>query len=210
LAQDLESLWNDPQSDAALKKRIVRTLIHEVIVDLDHDASEVVLVIHWKGGVHTELRVPRRKRGTATRTDSDIITAVQILAKVSTDQMIAGFLNRNGLKTGRGNRWTQERVTSLRNYHKIQKHDPEIKEREGWMNLTEAAAYLKLSSRTVRLAVEQKEIPAEHPLPDGPWIFQLPNLDSEAAIQLVKRTKSRRKHPAVPTHGQHSFDFSGT
>jgi hypothetical protein len=32
---------------------------------------------------------------------------------------IAGILNRNGLVTGYGNRWTRERVTSLRSYHGI-------------------------------------------------------------------------------------------
>ena len=50
-------------ADVRLKKRLVRTLIHEVVVDVDAEAGEVILVIHWKGGVHTELRVPRRRRG---------------------------------------------------------------------------------------------------------------------------------------------------
>ena len=210
LAGDLEAMWNNPQSDAALKKRIVRALIHEVIADVDHTASEVVLTVHWKGGVHTELRVPRRKRGTATRTDTDIIEAIRILARVSKDRMIVGFLNRNGLKTGRGNRWTQERVTALRTYHKIANFCPQTKGHEGWLNLTEAAAFLKLSSRTVRLAAERKEIPGEHPLADGPWVFRRRDLESEAAINLVKRTRNPKIHPAVPADNQQSLDFSGT
>ncbi|MEO2019063.1 MAG: recombinase family protein [Fuerstiella sp.] len=210
LAGDLEATRNSPESDATLKKRIVRSLIHEVIADVDHDASEVVLVIHWKGGVHTELRVPRRKRGAATRTCPDVIDAVRILARVSTDRMIAGFFNRNGLKTGRGHRWTQERVTALRTYHKIANHCPKKKEQEGWLNLTEAAAFLKLSSRTVRLAVERKEIVGEHPLPDGPWVFRRDNLVSAAAISLVQRTHHRKNTPAVPAEQQQALDFSGT
>lgn len=36
LADDLEAVWHDPDSDAALKKRIVRTLIREVIADIDY------------------------------------------------------------------------------------------------------------------------------------------------------------------------------
>jgi DNA invertase Pin-like site-specific DNA recombinase len=44
LAAALESIW--PEADARLKKRIVRTLIHEVVVDLDD--TEIVLVIHWR------------------------------------------------------------------------------------------------------------------------------------------------------------------
>src|SRR5437899_92433 len=59
LAADLEAVWNGPHADVRLKKRLVRTLIHEVVVDVDADAGEVILLIHWKGGVHTELRVPR-------------------------------------------------------------------------------------------------------------------------------------------------------
>ena len=63
LAAKLEAVWNCPDADIRLKKRIVRTLIHEVVVDVDPSAGEVILVIHWKGGVHTELRLPRRRRG---------------------------------------------------------------------------------------------------------------------------------------------------
>ena len=63
LAEDFERVWHDPACDVRVKKRIVRTLIREVIADVDVAAGEIVLVIHWQGGVHTELRVPRRRRG---------------------------------------------------------------------------------------------------------------------------------------------------
>ena len=53
----------DPRTDASPKKRIVRTLIQEVVADVESSAGEIVLVIHWKGGLHTEVRVPRRRRG---------------------------------------------------------------------------------------------------------------------------------------------------
>ena len=40
-----------------LKQRIVRILIQEIIVDIDDASREIVLVMHWQGGRHTELRV---------------------------------------------------------------------------------------------------------------------------------------------------------
>ena len=46
LAERLELLWEHTHTDPRLKKRIVRSLIHEVVVDVDAAAAEVVLVIH--------------------------------------------------------------------------------------------------------------------------------------------------------------------
>ena len=66
LADDLQAVWSAPTTDARLKKRIVRTVIHEVVADIDDEAGEIVLIIHWMGGVHTELRLPRRRAGSAT------------------------------------------------------------------------------------------------------------------------------------------------
>lgn len=63
LAGDLEAVWNHPESDARLKKRILRTLIEEVVVDVDSQGGEIMAVVHWKGGVHTELRISRQRRG---------------------------------------------------------------------------------------------------------------------------------------------------
>jgi hypothetical protein len=86
-------------------------LIQEVVADVESSAGEIVLVIHWKGGLHTELRVPRRRRGYNKRhTDKPLVEAVSLLANICNDDLIAGVLNRNGHNTGRGNRWTKERV----------------------------------------------------------------------------------------------------
>ena len=148
LADDLGQVWNNPETDIRLKKRIVRALIEEVIVDVDRGIGETSLVIHWKGGVHTELSVTARRRGqNSLHTPKDIVEPVRILTLVCTDNVIAGFLNRNGLRTGRGNRWTQERVASLRTKRKIAKYSRQRQEAEGWMNLTQATAHVGLCKR---------------------------------------------------------------
>jgi hypothetical protein len=211
LASDLELVWNDPQADMRLKKRIVYTLIRDVIVDVDAEAGEVIVVIHWNGGVHTELRVPRRRRGqNGTHTAKESVEAVRILALICSDQLIAGILNRNALLTGRGNRWTQGRVTALRTYHEIACYQPEQRSAEGWVNLTEAATLLGVSSRTLRLAVERGEIEAQHPLAVGPWVFNRSALQAPAAASLVKRVAHTRHHRAVPADEQAVFEFSST
>src|SRR5262249_5936628 len=105
LAADLEAVWTSPQAAVRLKKRLLRTLIHEIVVDVDANAGEVILVIHWKGGIHTELRLPRRRRGhSSAHTPKNIVEAVRTLARICPDELLANVLNRNGLLTGRGNR----------------------------------------------------------------------------------------------------------
>ena len=197
LAQDLEAVWTAPTTDTRLKKRIVRTLIREVIADLDAKTAEIVLVIHWMGGAHTELRLPRRRRGQRNSTSPDIIAAVRQLVLVAGGDLIAGILNRNGLTTGRGNRWTRERVTALRSHHGIPVHRVAPDGREPWLNLTRAAAHIGVSPRTLRIAAEAGEIEAVHPLPEGPWLFSRAIVEGPAADTLAGRARRNPKHPAV-------------
>jgi len=211
LAADLETVWNSPHADGRIKKRLVRTLIQEIVVAVDADAGEVILVIHWTGGVHTELRLPRRRRGqNRTHTSKDIVDAVRTLARICSDDLLANVLNRNGLLTGRGNRWTRERVVSLRNAHNIPCYDPDRRESQGWMNLNEAARVVGISPRTLRLAVERGDIEAAHPLPDGPWVFQRQALEAPAVAALVARVRARNHQPAIPNSQQRALVFSGT
>jgi DNA invertase Pin-like site-specific DNA recombinase len=206
LATELENVWNSPTADARLKKRVVRTLIHEIVTDVDPAAGEVILVIHWKGGVHTELRLPRRRRGHSSgHTSKEIVDAVRILARTCSDDMIAGILNRNRLVTGRGNRWTRELVTSLRSKSQIPCYRSENSNE--WLTLTKAAQSLGISPITLRLAVERGEIVAEHPLQDGPWIFSRTDLESEAAKQLVRRVQRSSLHSrkTTPVEDQHQL-----
>ena len=83
MARDFQAVWSAPTTDARLKKRIVRTLIHEAVADIDDGAAEIVLTLHWVGGAHTEHRLPRRRRGQRTSTPADIIEAVRSLALIA-------------------------------------------------------------------------------------------------------------------------------
>jgi hypothetical protein len=202
LASELEAVWQNPNADIRLKKRIVRTLIQEIVADVDPVAGEVHLVIHWQGGTHTQLCLPRRHRGQhSCQTPKEVVDAVRTLAHTCTDEVIAGTLNRNRLLTAHGNRWTRDLVTSLRSKHKIPCYKPADKESRGWMNLTKAAEFLGISATALRHAAQRGEIQAEHPLRDGPWLFSRETLESEAAKQLVHRIQnspySHKTEPAA-------------
>ena len=210
LAVDLKTVWTAPSTDARLKKRIIRTVIHEVIADIDPEAAEIVLVVHWIGGVHSEMRLPRRRRGQRNSTSADVIAAVRQLALIANDDLIAGILNRNGLVTGNGNRWTRERVTSLRSHHRISVYKPADDGIEPWLNLSNAARLLRISPRTLRLAAHAGEIDAIHPLPDGPWIFSRAALSTSSARDITERARQNPKYPTGSHPDQQSLFSSIT
>jgi len=210
LASSVKTVWSAPSTDARLKKRIVRTLIQEVVADIDDAASEIVLVVHWIGGIHSEMRLPKRRRGQRNSTSADIITAVQQLVLIAKDDLIAGILNRNGLQTGNGHRWTRERVTSMRSNYRIPVFKAAQDGIEPWLNLGNAAKLLKIAPKTLRLAAEAGEIEAIHPLPDGPWIFARAALTTSAALSMTERARQNPKHPAGSNTDQQSLFSSIT
>jgi hypothetical protein len=210
LAEDLPAVWSAPTTDARLKKRIVRTLIQEAVADLDEERAEIVLMLHWVGGVHTEHRLPRCRRGQRTSTPTDVVDAVRTLALIARDDVIAGVLNRNGLKTGHGNRWTRERATALCSLHRIPVFRAGKEGAEPWLNLSQAAALIGVAARTLRLAAERGEVDAVHPLADGPWVFGRAALECPAARILARQATIRTKHPTVPDPAQQSLFASTT
>jgi len=194
LARDVEELWDAPETDVRKKKRILRALIEGIVVEVHEQKGEIEAVIHWKGGVHTELRIRRRRSGqTRFATPPDVSAAVVRLARICTDEMIAALLTRNGLRTGKGNRWTSRRVRALRYRQGAPLHSRARQEEEGWLNLTDGARYLGVSTITLRRAVENGELAADHPLADGPWVFNRKTLDSDAAKKIAERSSARGK-----------------
>ncbi|WP_246786687.1 hypothetical protein [Bradyrhizobium sp. USDA 3458] len=131
------------------------------------------------------------------------------LVLIASDDLIAGLLNRNGLKRGNGNCWTRERVTSTRSSYRIPVFKPAEDGIEPWLNLSNAAQILKIAPKTLRLAAEAGEIEAIHPLSDGSWIFARTELITTAAQSIAERT---RQNPIYPTgsHPNQQSLFSST
>ena len=106
LGADLERAWNSPGVANETKKRIVRTLIDEIVVRVEDNALD--LVIRWHGGDHSALKAKKNRSGQHRwSADAEVVDLVRVLARQMPDKAIASVLNRAGKKTGRGNGWTQ-------------------------------------------------------------------------------------------------------
>src|SRR5437667_12891410 len=142
LADDLSAAWKAPRTMMRTRQRLVRALITEIVVDIDEAAGEIVLVIHWKGGQHSELRVHKPRTGEhGCSTPEQALAVMRSMAGRWSDQDIAASLNRMGMPTGQGKTWTAHRVSSLRRVRGI--HGYRSAEKNGeWLTLRDAAAKL--------------------------------------------------------------------
>ena len=194
LAQDLPAIWNSPSTDMRLKQRIVRILIREIIVDVEEKSREVVLVIHWAGGCHSELRVKKFATGRSRRcTDPEAIEVLRQMAGKFSDRQIAATMNRLRLRTGVGNSWNEMRVRSARSYYQLPafSQDEEAKE----VTVKIAAQRLNVSEWVVRRMIEEKALPARQVIVCAPWQIPVEALDSEVIRQQAMNIKNRVRVP---------------
>jgi len=190
MGRDLRRLWDEAQAAVELKKRILRTVIEEIVVNSVE--AEHRLQIHWAGGVHTELRVARNKTGMHRRMASgEVVELVRELAKVCDDKIIAGVLNRLGFTTGQGNSWRVSRVVSFRHTHRIDGFSGH----EGWMTLEEAARRLEVSHTAVKGLIRRGILPARQVVQYAPWVIEEKALESAAVKTAIQRVHERKKFP---------------
>jgi DNA invertase Pin-like site-specific DNA recombinase len=197
LSEDLPAVWESQSSDISLKQRIVRILIREVIANIDEQSQEVVLIIHWQGGRHSEVRFARAKSGQHGRcTDTVAIDIVRQMANSYSDEEISLTLNRVGIRTGVGNTWNETRIRSVRSHFKLPSYDPA--ERKDRLNLQQAAQQLGVSPTVVRRLIERKILPATQIISGAPWEILIQDVGAqeviEAAAALKGRESDQRRH----------------
>src|SRR3984885_6324932 len=189
LAQDLPAVWNS--AAMRLKQRIVHILIEEIIADVDEAKTEIVLLIHWTGGRHSELRIKKNFTGKHSLCTS--LEATEIIRRMAgrfPDEQIAATLNRLGLKTGTGSTWIEGRIRTVRSYHDLPAYDATTANKTT-ITLEEACQKLGVTHKVVRRLIEAKKLPATQVVPCAPWEIPANAVESEDVLREVKNIKRR-------------------
>lgn len=193
LAADLSTVWSAPTTDGRLKKRIVRTVIQEVVADIDDEAfrDRPAGSLDWWRPYRTspaeaaprtaQQHLRRYHRGhAATRADRQ-----RRPDRRHSQPQRPGDGAWQSLDPGAGH---GAQITS---------QDSGLPDgNEPWLNLNKAARLLGVAPKTLRLAAETGEIEGVHPLPDGPWIFSRSELGKPQAQQILHRARQNPKYPA--------------
>ena len=197
LGTDLERAWHSPGATPATRKRIIRTLIDEIVVRIEVDA--LAFVVRWAGGDHTSLLVSKNRVGQHRwSTSADVVDLVTVLARQMPDGAIAAVLNRAGKKTGRGNGWNRSRVCMLRNHRRISPYQEGERTERGELTLDEAAAILKVSEATVRRLINEGELAAHQLCKGAPWVIRTDDLATEEVRRAADARRQRRPPSGDP------------
>ena len=208
LATDLRSVWDAPSSEMRVKQRIARLLIHEIIANTDEPTREIVLVIHWAGGRHFEVRIPRPKPGEHRhRTGPDAEGVARRMAGGWPDQEIAASLNRLRLRTGAGNTWTASRVLSLRKRLRLVDYDHA--QATPMLTLNQAADRLGVGPWVLRRLIKLGILEARQVVPCAPWQLDPAVLDTEAIRTAAKAAEGRRLRPGSRLTDSQTLEIPG-
>ncbi|MGF6313593.1 excisionase family DNA binding protein [Bradyrhizobium sp. i1.8.4] len=194
LGKDLTRAWDSPGASVETRKKIIRLLVKEIVVDIVDDTLS--LVIHWQGGDHTRLIVKKNKVGlTRWAVAADTLDLVHVLARQMPDQSIAAVLNRAGKSTGRGNSWTRTRVCGLRKTHGIAPYRDGERLERGEATLDEAATILKISPSTIRRMINHGRLAAHQLCKGAPWIIRISDIENGTVQREADARRSRRPSP---------------
>jgi hypothetical protein len=179
-------VWQSNHCPPALKKMIFRTAIEEIIVRTDQDKKTLELVIHWKGGAHTQLAMERPRSAAETATPVGALEIIRRMAVRYGDDQIASVLNRLGYSTGKGKRWNQTRVATARRNHSIAGQKRAVPDPER-VSLSEAARICGVSHHTIQRLMEAGLLKREQVTPRAPWEIRRSDLDADPIRSVIER-----------------------
>lgn len=192
LGENFSSVWQSEHCSPMIKKKIIKTVIKEIIVTYEDKVDELRFVIHWQGGSHTEFTMPKPKSGAFQTTNKDDIEIIQKMSVRYGDDSIARVLNKLGRKTGKGNRWNETRVKSCRRRdgitgQKRTKKDPDL------LSLGQSSRYLSVGHSTIAKLVDNGKIEKNQIVPWAPWEIKKTDLDSESVQKIISYLKKTGK-----------------
>lgn len=167
LAERLRAVWEAPATSWKDRKRLLATVLEEVVLTTDRERRKLHVLLRWRGGWIDERELPLRPPPRGVRTEPETVAWIRRLAEFHVDRAVAEELNRRGLKTARGLEFTAQRVAAVRARHGIAAAGCKQAARAAPVTVREAALELGTSVSSLYRWIEQGLVPAERAGPQG-------------------------------------------
>lgn len=196
LGQDLPKLWHAASTTSADRKRIVRLIIKEVIVDQRRRRGQVWFQINWQTGAATEHWYKRRVLSYDEHADLETIEQrlreLQVEQKM--DKEIAATLNEEGFRTTKGQPFEVKTVWLLRQRWNLPAAKPNgpcpARWEDGTYSVEGAAAVLGVHSSTIYKWLRQGQLKGDQLGKGLPW--KIPLTKNEIAVWRERVARNRR------------------
>lgn len=173
LAGDLPRVWAAPTTTDRDRKELLRTLLTDVVINVDRERHTGVAELLWQGGARSELHVRLNHSGLKrTSTSEDLIELIRRLAQHSPDPEIAMILAKQGRLTPTGLPFTASRVAGIRERAAIPAAPRQPTDGQG-VSIHEAARQLGVCTQTIRRWLAEGLLAAEQTAPHAPWRIRL-------------------------------------
>jgi len=192
LGEKFDRVWHNDDCPVELKKRMIRTVIEEIIADSDDKTRELLFTIHWKGGAHTQFQVTKPLAGKGCKTSMEDLDVIRSLAPRYGDDDIARVLTKMRRRTATGKRWNQTRVKSVRRHHSIPGRR-RTKPDTDTLSLGGAARYAGVSNTTITRLVKAGILKNGQKVPWAPWEIKKSDLDSEPVQSIIDQLRATGK-----------------
>ncbi len=197
LGKDLPRLWRAKTTKPKDRKRILRLLIKDVTLKRLEEKKKVRLQVRWQGGATEEMIVEIPPNAADKwRHPPEIIQRVRELAKTLTNAQIVGKFNDEGLKTNKGNKYTENSISWIRYKHSI---PAPILKPLNELSVKEIASKFAVSSHVVYYWIDRKIVKARQHHANSPWWITLDHSDEEklrcwveSSSRIVKSRRSQR------------------
>ncbi len=192
------------------KQRLVRALIEEIVVDVDDGKREVVLVIHWRGGQHSELRVRKPQPGEhMMRNPVQVDDLIRQMGARWSDEHIAATLNRMGSSTPFGHTWDAKRVGGYRRTKGIPGYESAVKDGK-CLTMVEAAAKAGVGCHAIRKLIRDGILPAKQFVFDAPWQIMTADLEKPEVLKALSHRRKRAGRPCRNSRDSRTLRIPGT
>jgi hypothetical protein len=174
----------------ALKKKIIRILIREVIVNLDDDTRDLTFMMHWHGGCHTTLSMKKPLSGALKyKTPEQDVALIRHLSVRYDDGEIARVLSKLGRTTSGGKRWNQTRIAYTRRHYGIAAVD-KSKLDANILSLGQAVTYTGVSDTTLMKLIKKDILPCHQVAPYAPLEINKRDLDRDPVRSILDHLKA--------------------
>ena len=162
------------------------------------------LLLHWRGGDHTEIEVRRFRIGEHRyKSGKDVEDLVAGLSRQLPDEQTARLLNRLGRRTSKGKGWNRDRVRSFRSRRGIPGYREGERQERGELSLSEASTQLGVDPSVVRRLIRAGILPAQQVCTGAPWSIATKELDTPRVVAALSGCRA----VAVADPNQDEFRF---